>query len=279
MKRLILIIAPIIVGIGVFLVFLFFYTSSNKGKGALQITASPASTVYVNGKLMGKTPLCLCEGKAMLPSGVYTLKLTPIAGDNLLPYTDTVVITKSTLTVVDRTFGVGELASGSVITLLPLSDPKAVEIFIASFPTSASVTLDGNSIGQTPLLKKNTTDSDHDVTLSRSGYSDKTIHIHTVLGYQLKAVVTLGLSVQAATQSGSFESISPTPVAKTKVVILDTPTGFLRVRTDPTLGASETAQVKPGDSFDFVDEQDGWYEIALPDGKKGWISNQYAKKQ
>lgn len=243
------------------------------------MTAVPVSSVYLNGKQVGKTPLCLCEGKQLLPSGTYTIKLVPLAGDNLTGYQDSIFVTKGTLTVVDRTFGVGEYSTGSVISLIPLSDAKNTQLFVTSFPSGVSVSLDGNAAGTTPLLIKTLTNSDHDLTLTKSGYSDKTVHVHTVTGYQLKALITLGLMQQNASPTANFQNASLTPIQKTKVVILSTPTGFLRVRAEPSLIASETAQVKPGDQLDFVDEQDGWYEIQLSDGSTGWISTQYAQKK
>jgi len=64
------------------------------------------------------------------------------------------------------------------------------------------------------------------------------------------------------------------------VQILDTPSGFLRVRAQGSTGSSEIARVKPGDKLLFVsqDTAGDWYQV-LYDGKnKGWISSQYAKK-
>jgi len=279
MKRILLFLGPIVLGLIVFFTFLFFFSKSKSGNGALQITAVPVSNVYLNGKLLGKTPLCKCEGKDMIPSGTYTIKLTPLAGDNLQPYEETITITKGILTVVDRTFGIGEASTGSVITLIPLPDSTQTQAFIASFPSDVEVSIDGNDSGKTPLLVKTLTPSDHEILLSKEGYKDKTVHIHTVSGYQLKALITLGVVVPTSTAAANFQNASLTPVEKAKVTILDTPTGFLRVRSEPSLGASETAQVKPGDTFPFQDEQNGWYQIELSAGKTGWVNSQYAQKK
>lgn len=279
MKKIVLFLAPIILGLFVFFVFLFFLSQSKNGNGALQVTAVPISTVFINGKESGKTPFCLCEGKSLLPAGTYTIRLVPQAGANILPYEDTVTITKGTLTVIDRTFGSGEFSSGSVISLSVLPNAATTQLFVTSFPSGAAVTLDGNSAGQTPLLIKSITSSDHDILLAKTGYASKTVHIHTVNGYLLKAVVTLGISQENATDSANLENASLTTTEKAKVLILDTPTGFLRVRAEPSLTASETAQVKPGDAFDYIDEHDGWYEINLSEGSTGWISTQYAQKK
>ena len=63
------------------------------------------------------------------------------------------------------------------------------------------------------------------------------------------------------------------------VVISATPTGWLRVRSEPNLNATEIAKVNTGESFTFLEEKDGWYKIALKDGKDGWVSSQYATIQ
>jgi uncharacterized protein YgiM (DUF1202 family) len=60
------------------------------------------------------------------------------------------------------------------------------------------------------------------------------------------------------------------------VVIADTPTGFLRVRSTP--GGEEVGKVKPGDKLPFISENDGWYQVALETGETGWVSKEYSTK-
>lgn len=279
MKKVLFIVSPIFLAIVTFTLFSFILAQNVSGKGALQVTAIPQSAIYLNGKLLGKTPLCLCEGKNLLPTGDYTLKMIPIAGDNLEPYEQKIHITKSILTVVDRTFGAGALSSGFVVNLSPLSDTNAVQIFVSSFPSGAKILFDNNDSGATPLLLKNITPSDHDIVLSKDGYKSKTVHVQTHPGYQLNATIFLSLLPPDATSAALFDTTGLTPVEKQKVVILDTPTGFLRVRTEPSVSGSESAEVKPGQTFDVTSEQDGWYQIKLQDGTLGWIISSYAKKQ
>lgn len=279
MKRVFLLLFPIFLALCIFSIFSYFLSQSQNGKGALQITSLPLSNVYLNGKLIGKTPLCKCEGADLLPSGEYTVRLVPLAGDNLSPFEEQVSISKAVLTVVDRTFGIGEGSSGFVINLTPLTDKKAVQLFVSSFPTGASVSVDNTPQGTTPVLLKTLTASDHDLTISKSGYKEKVVHIHTGEGYQLNATVTLSILPLDATASAALQSVPLTVAPKQKVIILQTPTGFLRVRSGPSVGASESAQVKPGDSFEYVDEQTGWYEIKLTNGATGWVSADYSEKQ
>jgi uncharacterized protein YgiM (DUF1202 family) len=64
-----------------------------------------------------------------------------------------------------------------------------------------------------------------------------------------------------------------------KVVIIDTPTGFLRVRSASSTASLEINRAIPGETYEMITETNGWFEIKLKDGKTGWISGQYAKKQ
>lgn len=255
-----------------------FILSKNKEKGALQVTSDPKSNVYVNGKKVGQTPFRTSELKDMLQTGEYTIKLVPISG-NFQPFEQKITISEKILTVIDRNFGQTGLETGSIISLKEIADKKQAQISIVSFPDSAQVFLDNNSEGQTPMLLKNITESDHEIRLSKEGYKDKISLIKTVLGYKLEMLVFMGINPDVA---GTSSAINSTPSASTtfsaKVLILNTPTGFLRVRQDASLAAPEVTRVKPGDTYDLLEEKDNWYKIKIDDNTSGWISSQYAKK-
>lgn len=281
MKKLLLFIIPVVLAIAVFFIVVTIFAKDIFGKGALQVTSLPASNVFLDGKYLGKTPLCKCDGQNMLAVGDYTIRLVPL--DNSLSqqvFEQKITITKSVLTVVDRTFGLGPAAQGSVISLLPGEKGK-IGLHISSFPDSASVSLDSSVIGTTPLTQSGFTESDHDILVQKPGYKDKHIRIHTVAGFLLSVVAYLAIDPQSlATNSATLRpASSAASLAAAKVVILDTPTGFLRVRSDPSLGGTEIEQVKPTEIYPLVDEKDGWYEIKLTDGKIGWVNAQYATKQ
>jgi len=280
MKKILFIITPIFLAIAIFAI-IFIVVNKNTSKGALQITSTPISKVYLDNKLIGQTPLCKCEVNDMIIAGVHSVRLIPLQGD-LEPFDEKITITPSVLTVVDRTFGPGASSQGSVISLMPISDKKDAQLLIVSFPNKSQVFLDSNSSGISPLLLKNLTVSDHEIKLTKDGYKDKTLKIRTVLGYKLEALVFLGVNLTAATASAlpsPVPSVSPTPSVSTKILILDTPTGFLRVRADSSLGSAEVGRVNPGETYDLLNEVTGWYQIQLKDKTKGWVSSQYAKKQ
>ena len=276
MRKVFYILAPFVIVVLIFAAVLLFL-SQNKGKGALQVTSTPVAKVYINGKLLGQTPLCACELKDMLTVGDYSLRLVPIQA-GFEPFEQKITISPKVLTVIDRSFvGLG-LSNGSVINLSPLSGAKEMQISVVSFPDSAQVYLDDNLQGQSPLLLQNITESDHELKLSKIGYKDQIVRIKTTPGYKLEALVFLGINPDVAATTASAASASASlPVAK--VVILQTPTGFLRVRDQASLGGNEIGQVKPGETYQLLDERTDWFQIKLSNGQSGWISSQYAQKQ
>lgn len=282
MKKLLLIIVPILLAIAVFFLVTMLLSPSG-GKGALQVTSDPPkSKVYLNGKEIGLTPLCKCDVTNMLDSGEYTIRIVP-NDQNLIPFEEKIVVTKSVLTVVDRLFTPGAGSEGSVITLRPTEDKTARDIFVISRPEGAEVTLDNNAVGTTPVLLTKVTESDHEIKLKKSGYKEKTIRIRAVKGYKLEALVMLGVgdltsNPTPTAQPSPTASPSATPTVAS-VTILQTPTGFLRVRSSASTRASEIGRVNPGESYELMEEKEGWYGIKLPSGQTGWISSQYAEKK
>lgn len=255
-----------------------YYTKSSSQRGALQVTSSPASKVYLNGEFLGETPLCRCESGEMLVAGESTIRLVP-NDSSISDFQEKIKISKGVLTVVDRKFGRDSSSSGSVISLTPLADSKAVELLVVSIPASSKIYLDNNQIGQTPLLYKNPTVSDHTLRAEKEGYKEKSVRIRTPLGYKL--TVSLYLATDDSNQNAS-SSAQPSPtsaISVSKIVILDTPTGFLRVRESNSLNSQEVARVNTGEVYDLVNEEEGWFQVKLGTGTLGWISSQYAKMQ
>ncbi len=282
MKKLLLFLIPIILACVVFGIFLLVTSKINVAKGALQVTSIPTkSTVFLDDKKIGETPICKCDQGETINAGQYTLKIVP-TDKSLETYEDKITINPSVLTVVDRTFGQVGKSSGSILTLTPI-DQKIAQLFIASFPYETNVLIDSNPVGKTPLTLT-VTDSDHEIILSKEGYLDKTVHIHGINGYKLSAVVTLStadITAQQETSSPSAEiqATSSAGLNGQQIIILNTPTGFLRVRDNPSLTGAEISQVKPGEKYTLISEQTNWYQIKLQNGELGWISTQYAQKQ
>jgi hypothetical protein len=267
-----------------------YYLSSHNQKGALQITSSPISKVYLNNKYIGRTPLCQCDTADMVATGEYIIRLVPL-DTHLKEFQEKITITPSVLTVVDRKFGTNAQSEGSIISLEPLENKQKSELLVVSFPQGANVALDGQNIGQTPIVSDNPTESDHTITVTKEGYNEKEVRIRTPISYKLTVSIYLGTgttdltasnAAQTATQAASEMASTPsaTQTAKEqKVTILDTPTGFLRVREKPSTSAAEVGKVIPKKSYLLNNEVYGWYEITTEYGATGWISSQYATKK
>lgn len=279
MKKIILLIIPLGIAVLIFVGFQLF-VSQNTGKGALQVTATPVSSVYLDNVLIGKTPLCKCEPADLQNAGEHTIRIVP-EDSSLSPFEEKITITSGVLTVVDRTFGEGATSHGSIITLLPLENKTGVEVLVLSFPEQADIFLDGSQKGKSPLSLTDVTASDHELRLTKNGYADKLVRIKTVAGYKLVTTVFLGLSTNSATPAAKFTEQIASESAQLdvpKITILETPTGFLRVRSEASLNSTEVGRVAPGFSFELLEEQTDWYKIKLDNGTEGWISTEYAQK-
>ncbi len=281
MKRFLLFIAPLLIAVVIFFGVLFFLDRKT-GKGALQVTSIPQSNIYLDGQLIGTTPFCMATEKCKIAQGVdigeHNIKLVPVDG-RYSSFDAKITINKLTLTALDRTFADNGESDGAIISLSSLAG-KDIEILVVSFPDKANVFLDNNPVGITPLLLKQVSESDHDLRLTLEGYKDKSLKIKTTLGFRLTSLVFLGVNPDLSSSTSASPAAVPSPtVGISKVLILNTPTGFLRVREDSSVYSLEIAQVKPGETYDLVSEKEGWFEIKLDSGRMGWISSSYGVRQ
>jgi hypothetical protein len=258
---------------------------------AIQITSSPTSEVYLDGEKVGETPF----KSEKLKSKDYSVRLVP--EESLSSWETIVTLQPRITTVINYEFGQDRQSSGGeILNLEPLADSEAVEIAVISIPDNASVKFDGQPKGFTPLPIKNLEAGDHVLTVSAPGHKQRRIDIKLVKGHKLTVDVQLPkealLQEETATPSAEEkEELKITPSQPTKistpsaeqkrpyVEILDTPTGWLRVRENPTTAEeNEITKINPGETYPYLESNDtGWHKISLPDGKEGWISGRYAK--
>lgn len=279
-KRIILVISILLIFSGIFLLIrIAAATLKTGGRGALQVTSNIKAGVILDNKVLGSTPLCLCDEDKTLPSGTHDLKIIP-EDTATPPFLSKVDINPGVLTAVDRTFLPGSLASYYILTLEKKGTDDA-QIFIASIPDGALVSIDTVSRGVTPF-SSDISVGEHEVEIEKSGFAKKTVRIRAVKAYKL--ILNASLGVEGAEEEVGSTPIptpqaSPQPTAAliNSIRIKETPTGFLRVRSGPSTGSSEIGQVKPGETFEFVDENASWYKIVLDDGQEGWVSKTYAE--
>lgn len=59
------------------------------------------------------------------------------------------------------------------------------------------------------------------------------------------------------------------------LTIKETPTGWLRVRSAPS--GEEVGKVAPGETYNLISEDSGWYQIEYNSSESAWISADYAE--
>lgn len=253
--------------------------SGGSGVSGLKILSTPTASIFLNEKLIGKTPF---DDK--YSSGEYILKLIPEGiSSQTVSWQGKINLNPQVLTYVNRELGTSELTSaGEILTLEKISQSQA-QLAVTSQPDGATVILDGQEKGNTPLVATEVTLGDHEVAVSSPGFTTRTVRISAVTGFKLSASIQLALApgaeaVPTGTATASSLTTKTTEVAKPYVLIKDTPTGFLRVRMEPSLSATEAAQVKPSEKYPYLDEKTGWFKIKYEGEKSGWVSASYAQK-
>lgn len=276
---------------------------SQAAAGALQISTTPRSTVYVDDTQAGVTPFFDEKIKA----GEHTIKLVPEStGEPLATWEGKVNLVPGILTVINRSFGASDSqSSGEILTLEKIGRKDKSTLAVISVPDQAVIKVNGEPKGFSPLTIEDLDPADYQITISSSGYEEKSVSAHTIGGYKLIVNVKLAQQmegIQEATASGeTTDSLTPTPSskltptptgkvtptpkttpgtettpAKPYVKVKDTPTGFLRVRTEPSTSATEAAQIKPGEMYPYLNEEkSGWLKIEYATDKGGWVSGVY----
>lgn len=244
--------------------------------GGIRIETDPKASVFVNGALVGETPY-----QGTYKAGKILLRLVPEgSSQNLIPFETTLTLSPGIETVVGRTFKTSEEDSSGYIISFERNSMKTTGLMVMSDPGNAQVLIDGVSRGFSPYTSTNIAPAMHTVEVKSPDYSDFSMTVKTMEGYRLTFFVKLG----KGGESGQSLLISKLPPTK-MVTILDTPTGYLRVRSKPGESGGEIAEVKPGEKYVYIDTdtETGWIEIqyeatksGLPRGMTGWISGKYA---
>lgn len=304
-KILILILGVVLLGGGGFLILKSRLGGGGQSQAVLKVNSTPAATIFLDGKDIGKTPY---EDK--VTPGEFSIKLIPESTvESIVSWEEKVRLFPSLLTYVNRDLGESEVTSGGEVLTLEKIAGKDGQIAVISTPDGVTITLSGSERGTTPKVLEGVEPGNYDLTVSSSGYVTRSVKIKTTSGYKLTAAFQLALvgeskaspspsaspessgakatpkaSVKASPKATSEPGASSSPKSKASpppkpyIQILDTPTGFLRVRKEPLTSAEELARVNPGEYYPLLDEESGWYKIEYESDKEGWISGQYAEK-
>ena len=287
LRKLLFILAVIFITSGLFLFVKVLDSFKSPGKGALQISTNVKSKVFLNGTEIGTAPLCKCTENETISSGIYDLRIEP-EDKNLAAFSTKVKINGGVLTAVERTFLPGAYASASILTLEKTTSSQP-ELIITSLPDNAIVTINSISKGVTPFQSSDLSVSEHELRIGKEGFQEKTMQIKMIENHKLIIEVYLGtqgadeqLEQQTETnneETGETQTDEPETIEieQRTVTILDTPNGFLRVRSGAGTNFPEVARVNSGDTFDLLSEETGWLEIKIDDQISGFISSEFAK--
>ncbi len=306
MKKIAIIAGVLLVVLGGGFILIRSQAGAKKGQAVLKVASIPATTIFLNNDNIGTTPF---ENK--VDAGEYTIKLVPESTDqSLVSWEEKIKLEPNLLTYVNRDLGESDLKSAGEVLTLEKTSGKEAQLAVLSVPDGATITIAGQEKGTTPQVIQDLPAGSYELQVIASGFVPRSVKIKTTAGYKLNASFQLAVSgetgavsspqpstlpspassvkpsVSPATKASPQTSAKPggspkaaaTPPAKPYVEILETPTGFLRVRQEPSTSAEEVTRVSPGEYYPLLDETGGWYKIEYEDGKEGWISGQYAKK-
>lgn len=307
MKKKLIIFSVVFLLFTLFIVVKFFILDASK-PGILRVLSTPTATIFLNGNTIGRTSY-----DAEQKEGEYLIKLIPEnVATETASWSDKIKIFKGTATVVRIDLGKSSLDTSAQIFYVIKSENKDLkdnegEIEIDVEPAGSTIQIDRDEKGISPSLITPVARGEHELTVSSPGFFPRTEKINIEAGYKTVAKIKLAINQDyknmdilrrefdeknasesaAAASSEAILSIpsktSPTPaskvVGKTYIIISDTPTGFLRVRSEPSIGASESAQVNPKSRFEVIEEKTGWYKIMYEKDKYGWVYSQYAEKE
>lgn len=268
----------------------FFLLKNASKEGQIKIITSPSANVVINNQTKGKTPY-----ETTLEEGEYLIKLIPDSTEasESASWSGKAKIFHNTLTYINRELGIDDISSSGVIFSVKKMDKKpgkknTGEIEIASEPDGAIVSLDNEEQGIAPLVLSEIEAGDHELSVFSPGFFRRSQKIRIEAGYRV--IAEFKLSVDPSHKN--VDKKDPEEIKKKeeasesaeidntfKVTIKQTETGWLRVRFEPTLGASEAAKINPGTSYEVLESKAGWYKIEYTKGKMGWISSNYAEKK
>ena len=272
----------VVIGVTLVIGLTFFLIGAGRPKGAgLLIETNPVSSVFINGELSGRTPY-----EEVRKAGEVTVKLVPESFERpLAPYETKVTLVSGVQTVSHWEFGESEELGQGEIVSFEKAGKEDTALSVVTIPFSSQFEIDGGIKVFTPYKTSSIAPGEHTLFFSSKGFLDRTIRVKAVSGYKLTAIVQLAQNPEVMEEVVT-EEVQGQKEKKIEVEILSTPTGFLRVRAEPSTLGEEIGQVEPGERYPFLeeDEKTGWFKIEFSSAgtneevKQGWVSNTYAKK-
>lgn len=230
-------------------------------KAGLRVLSVPnGAQVYINDQIVGKTPF---EDQD-LTTEEYTLKIEADKSS----WQGKLRLNPGVLTVMNRELTPDSSSSaGEVLNL-----EKGKGVTIVSNPSDAVVEINGKEYGKTPI-SVDIAPGEYTFALKKPSFLNRSIRATAPGGYNLVINVDLALSEADLTKL-SAPVITETP----KVIVKNTPTGFLRVREKASTISKELSKVDPGEELVLLEELSDWVRVRLSNGTEGYVSSTYVEK-
>lgn len=234
-------------------------------KSGIEIVSEPIAKVYLNGKESGTTPY---KNNSLKP-GKIQIKLDDEGGNS---WEKEIKLENNVTTVINWDFKNNE-NNGYILSMEKTGEKGS--ILVNSNPSGAVIYVDGELKNSSPAKIEGVNEGDRKISINYPGYTSINLIVKMVKGYQL--VIDSKLEEQNKSEDSVSLNPTPTKTLRNSIKIKETETGWLRVRQEANSGAIEIGKVTPGESYELIQEKDGWYEINF-ENKNGWISTKYAEK-
>ncbi len=224
-------------------------------KSSLQITSDPQAKIIINGTDFGQTPFFSDQ---LDSNQTYQIKIQSNSG----AYSEEIRLLPNTLTVINRQLSsIEQKTQGETVSLI--SGKNGLKVI--TLPSGAHVFVDGDFKGNSPLNVDNLSLGDHRISVKKDGFIERSVRVHVQQNYTV--VANFQLSVVDDVKK----------VELPKIIIKDSPTGFLRVRLNPDINSPEISQVSPGQQFEVLDLNNNFVQIKIDELTTGWVSSEYVQ--
>lgn len=245
-------------------------------RSAIEINSYPIAKVYLDDKEVGMTPY---KNKNLKP-GEVEIRLET----NDKSWSRKIKLQNNINTVIDWEFGKAEENSGGYILYLEKTgDKKKAGLMVMSDPSEATLSVDNEIKGFTPMKINNIGEGDRHLTITYPNHKNADVFVKAVKEYQLVLEVILAketVEIPTQTETKTEEEIENKDLVETvpKVKIKETETGWLKVREASSSASREIKRVNPGETYDLILQDGDWTKIDLGNNQTGWVSSKYVEK-